>query len=130
MPVTSTPARGAQTTTVPASAIQVGPGNNFWCTNEFLFKISFSIQICSESLLSYLRLSVSFSDQQQVFYSVTGEDGKTQQYMMLCPKDMDQNTLIQTLVRQISSDPTSRGKKTIRITQQKKSVIFEMFSFC
>ena len=62
------------------------------------------------------------SDQQQVFYSVTGEDGKTQQYMMLCPKDMDQNTLIQTLVRQISADPTSRGKKTIRITQQKKTV--------
>jgi hypothetical protein len=63
-----------------------------------------------------------------VFYSVTGEDGKTQQYMMLCPKDMDQNTLIQTLVRQISSDPTSRGKKTIRITQQKKPVSFSFFS--
>jgi hypothetical protein len=59
---------------------------------------------------------------------VTGEDGKTQQYMMLCPKDMDQNTLIQTLVRQISSDPTSRGKKTIRITQEKKPVRFKAAS--
>ena len=56
-------------------------------------------------------------DQQQVFYTVSGEDGKTQQYMMLCPKDMDQNTLITTLVRQISADPTNKGKKTIRITQ-------------
>ena len=60
-------------------------------------------------------------DQQQVFYTVSGEDGKTQQYMMLCPKDMDQNTLITTLVRQISADPTNKGKKTIRITQQKSS---------
>jgi len=54
-------------------------------------------------------------DQQQVFYSVTYEDGKTQQYMMLCPKEMDQNALIQTLVKQISADPTAKGKKTIRI---------------
>ena len=60
-------------------------------------------------------------DQQQVFYTVSGEDGKTQQYMMLCPKDMDQNTLITTLVRQTSADPTNKGKKTIRITQQKSS---------
>ena len=60
-------------------------------------------------------------DQQQVFYTVSGEDGKTQQYMMLCPKDMDQNTLITTLVRQISADPTNKGKKTIRITQYKSS---------
>lgn len=54
-------------------------------------------------------------DQQQVFYSVTYEDGKVQQYMMLCPKEMDQNALIQTLVKQISADPTAKGKKTIRI---------------
>jgi hypothetical protein len=60
-------------------------------------------------------------DQQQVFYTVSGEDGKTQQYMMLCPKDMDQNTLITTLVRQISADPTNKGKKTIRITQHKST---------
>ena len=59
-------------------------------------------------------------DQQQVLYSVTGEDGKTQQYMMLCPRDMDQNLLIQTLVKQVSSDPALKGgKKTIKITQQK-----------
>ncbi|TRY76407.1 hypothetical protein TCAL_00036 [Tigriopus californicus] len=59
-------------------------------------------------------------DQQQVMYTVTGEDGNSQQYMMLCPKDMDQNLLIQTLVKQISSDPATKGgKKTIRITQQR-----------
>ncbi len=54
-------------------------------------------------------------------YSVTDEAGKTQQYMMLCPKDMDQNVLIQTLVKQIQSDPATKGsgKKTIKITQQK-----------
>ena len=60
-------------------------------------------------------------DQQQVFYTVSGEDGKTQQYMMLCPKDMDQNTLITTLVKQISADPSNKGKKTIRITQHKST---------
>ena len=48
-------------------------------------------------------------------FLVTYEDGKTQQYMMLCPKEMDQNALIQTLVKQISADPTAKGKKTIRI---------------
>lgn len=54
-------------------------------------------------------------------YSVTDENGKSQQYMMLCPKDMDQNLLIQTLVKQIQSDPATKGggKKTIKITQQK-----------
>ena len=60
-------------------------------------------------------------DQQKVFYTVSSEDGKTQQYMMLCPKDIDQNTLITFLVRTISADPTNKGKKTIRITQQKSS---------
>uniref|UniRef100_A0A0K2TX20 Uncharacterized protein n=1 Tax=Lepeophtheirus salmonis TaxID=72036 RepID=A0A0K2TX20_LEPSM len=60
-------------------------------------------------------------DQQQVMYSVTSEDGKTQQYMMLCPKDMDQQTLIRTLVKQITSDPNNRGRKTIRITKQKST---------
>eukprot|EP00096_Caligus_rogercresseyi_P012518 TRINITY_DN5271_c0_g1_i1.p1 TRINITY_DN5271_c0_g1~~TRINITY_DN5271_c0_g1_i1.p1 ORF type:complete len:1348 (-),score=509.64 TRINITY_DN5271_c0_g1_i1:500-4543(-) len=60
-------------------------------------------------------------DQQQVMYSVTSEDGKTQQYMMLCPKEMDQQTLIRTLVKQITSDPNNRGRKTIRITKQKSS---------
>jgi hypothetical protein len=49
------------------------------------------------------------------YFLVTYEDGKTQQYMMLCPKEMDQNALIQTLVKQISADPTAKGKKTIRI---------------
>ena len=52
---------------------------------------------------------------------MSGEDGKTQQYMMLCPKDMDQNTLIQTLVRQITADPSNKGKKTIRITQHRSA---------
>merc|ERR1712080_59726 len=62
-------------------------------------------------------------DQQQVFYTVTGEDGISQQYMMLCPKEMDQSTLITTLVRQISEDPTyMNGKKTIRITQHKQQL--------
>ena len=60
-------------------------------------------------------------NQQQVFYTVSSEDGKTQQYMMLCPKDIDQNTLITTLVRQISADPTNKGKKTIRIIQHKSA---------
>ena len=41
--------------------------------------------------------------------------------MMLCPKEIDQNTLITTLVRQISADPTNKGKKTIRITQHKSA---------
>merc|ERR1711913_138925 len=58
-------------------------------------------------------------DQQQVFYTITGEDGISQQYMMICPKDMDQNTLITTLVRQASADPSIIGRKTIRITQHK-----------
>ena len=48
-------------------------------------------------------------------FSVTYEDGKTQQFMMLCPKEMSQNDLIQTLVKQISADPAAKGKKTIRI---------------
>ena len=60
-------------------------------------------------------------DQQQVFYTVSGEDGKTQQYMMLCPNDIDQITLIQTLVRQMNADPSIKGKKTIRITQHHRS---------
>ena len=59
--------------------------------------------------------------QQQVFYTVSGEDGKTQQYMMLCPNDIDQITLIQTLVRQMNADPSIKGKKTIRITQHHRS---------
>ena len=60
-------------------------------------------------------------DQQQVFYTVTSEDGKTQHYMMLCSKDIDQNTVITALVRRISADPTNKGKKTIRITQHKSA---------
>ena len=56
-----------------------------------------------------------------MFYTVSSEDGKTQPYMMLCPKDLDQNTLITALIRQISADPTNKGKKTIRITQRKSS---------
>ena len=63
-------------------------------------------------------------DQQQFMYSVTDEQGRTQQFMMLCPKDMDQNLLIQTLVKQIQNDPSTRGggKKTIKITQQKGAI--------
>ena len=60
-------------------------------------------------------------EQQQVFYTVSGEDGKTHQCMMLCPKDMDQNTVNTAVVRQISADTTFKGKKTIRITQHKSA---------
>ncbi len=63
-------------------------------------------------------------DQQEVNYSVTGEDGVTQNFVLLCPKDMDQNVLIETLVKQITSDPATKGggKKTIRIHQQKSAM--------
>ena len=63
-------------------------------------------------------------DQCQVFYTVSGENGYSQQFMMLCPKSMDQNEIVNFLVRSASTsawasaNPTSRGKKTIRITQQ------------
>ena len=60
-------------------------------------------------------------DQQQVFYTVTSEDGITQNYMIMCPKYIDQKTVITEIVRRISADPTNKGKKTIRITQQKSS---------
>ena len=57
-------------------------------------------------------------DQCQVFYTVSGENGYSQQFMMLCPKSMDQNEIVSTLVRWTSANPAIRGKKTIRITQQ------------
>ena len=57
-------------------------------------------------------------DQCQVFYTVSGENGYSQQFMMLCPKSMDQNEIVSTLVRWASANPAIRGKKTIRITQQ------------
>jgi hypothetical protein len=63
-------------------------------------------------------------DQCQVFYTVSGENGYSQQFMMLCPKSMDQNEIVSTLIRSASTstwasaNPAIRGKKTIRITQQ------------
>ena len=63
-------------------------------------------------------------DQCQVFYTVRGENGYYQQFMMLCPKSMDQNEIVSTLIRSASTstwasaNPAIRGKKTIRITQQ------------
>ena len=39
--------------------------------------------------------------------------------MMICSKSLDQNTLINTLIKNISSDPNHKGKKTIKITQHK-----------
>ena len=52
-------------------------------------------------------------------YTVTSENGYTQTYMMICSKSLDQNTLINTLIKNISSDPNHKGKKTIKITQHK-----------
>ena len=57
-------------------------------------------------------------DQCQVFYTVSGENCHSQQFMMLCPKSMDQNEIVSTVIREASANPTIRGKKTIRITQQ------------
>ena len=63
-------------------------------------------------------------DQCQVFYTVSGENGYSQQFMMLCPKNMDQNEIVSTLITSASTstwasaNPAIRGKKTIRITQQ------------
>ena len=57
-------------------------------------------------------------DQCQVFYTVSGENGYSQKFMMLCPKSMDQNEIVSTVIREASANPTIRGKKTIRITQQ------------
>lgn len=57
-------------------------------------------------------------DQRQVFYTVSDEDSEYgQQYMMVCPKDMDQKTLIDTIMRQVLEDPSNCGKKTIRIME-------------
>ena len=58
-------------------------------------------------------------DQQKVTYTVTSENGYSQTYMMICSKSLDQNTLINTLIKNISSDPNHKGKKTIKITQHK-----------
>ena len=45
---------------------------------------------------------------------MTSENGYTQTYMMICSKSLDQNTLINTLIKNISSDPNHKGKKTIK----------------
>ncbi len=58
----------------------------------------------------------------QVFYTVIGEDRKGKRYMMLCPRVMDHKMLIQTLVRQVTSNSLSRGKETIYITEIKNGV--------
>eukprot|EP00090_Calanus_glacialis_P025693 TRINITY_DN40276_c0_g1_i2.p1 TRINITY_DN40276_c0_g1~~TRINITY_DN40276_c0_g1_i2.p1 ORF type:complete len:2550 (+),score=803.50 TRINITY_DN40276_c0_g1_i2:1143-7652(+) len=58
-------------------------------------------------------------DQQKVTYTVTSENGYSQTYMMICSKSLDQNTLINTLIKNISNDPNHKGKKTIKITQHK-----------
>jgi len=58
-------------------------------------------------------------DQQKVTYTVTSENGYSQTYVMMSPKSLDQNTLINTLIKNISSDPNHKGKKTIKITQHK-----------
>ena len=63
-------------------------------------------------------------DQCQVFYTVSGENCYSQQFMMLCPKSMDQNEIVSTVIREASAsswasaNPAIRGKKTVRITQQ------------
>ena len=49
---------------------------------------------------------------------MTSENGYTQTYMMICSKSLDQNTLINTLIKNISSDPNHKGKKTIKITKK------------
>jgi len=58
-------------------------------------------------------------DQQKVTYTVTSENGYSQTYVMICSKSLDQNTLINTLIKNISNDPNHKGKKTIKITQHK-----------
>ena len=48
-------------------------------------------------------------DQQKMTYTVTSENGYNQTYMMMSPKSLDQNTIINTLI----SDPNHKGKKTL-----------------
>ena len=78
----------------------------------------------TENLRKLQRAPKPGPDQCQVFYTVSGENGYSQQFMMLCPKSMDQNEIVNFLVRSASTsawasaNPTIRGKKTIRITQQ------------
>ena len=48
-------------------------------------------------------------DQQKVTYTVTSENGYSQTYMMICSKTLDQNTLINTLIKNISNDPNHQG---------------------
>ena len=72
----------------------------------------------TENLRKLQRAPKPGPDQCQVFYTVSGENGYSQQFMMLCPKSMDQNEIVSTVIREASADPTIRGKKTIRITQQ------------
>merc|ERR1719295_2082348 len=50
-------------------------------------------------------------DQQKVTYTVTSENGYSQTYMMICSKSLDQNTLINTLIKNISNDPNHKGKR-------------------
>jgi len=58
-------------------------------------------------------------DQQKVTYTVTGENGYSQTYMMICSKTLDQNTLVNTLIKNISNNPNYEGRKTVKITQYK-----------
>ena len=57
-------------------------------------------------------------DQCQVFYTVSGENCYSQQFMMLCPKSMDQNEIVSFLVRSTSTSAWDSTNPTIRITQQ------------
>ena len=72
----------------------------------------------AENLRKLQRAPKPGPDQCQVFYTVSGENCYSQQFMMLCPKSMDQNEIVSTVIREASANPTIRGKKTIRITQQ------------
>ena len=58
-------------------------------------------------------------EQQKVTYTATSENGYSQTNMTICSKALDRNTLINTLLKNISNDPNHKGKTTIKITQQK-----------
>jgi len=62
------------------------------------------------------------ADQQKVTYKVSSDDGYSQTYVMICSKSLDQNTLINKLIKPISSDLKDKGKMTIKITKHKYGV--------
>ena len=63
-------------------------------------------------------------DDQQVFYSLIGENGQADgEYLLICPKAWDQATLVEYLVEQVKSDPNSRGNITIEIRTPLLTVI-------